>query len=250
MKPQLEISTTPGNNHTGLATHADQLAAMVDGARTFSPTSSGGAQQLAQIRIAYAHAGKPHATMPVGSVEVARLPLLDRLGARLQFERTGTRLYDALISKLDAYGGFDGGPSRTELLEIREQEHGHALMIQALIRGIGGDPTAITPCASLQATASRGLGDVLVDPRTSFVDGLETILIAELADNDSWIALARSAEPVGDKALIKQLAEAQKTELEHLTKIRRWLEAADQARSKLTTHTDDQRSSHGHRNQA
>lgn len=230
MKPQLENTAAPGGNHTGLALHADQLAAMVDGTREFPPTSSGTAKQLDDLRIRYAHESKPHATMPRSSVAADRLPLLDKLGARLQFERTGTRLYDALISKLDAYGSFDAGPTRPQLIEIREQELAHALLLQDCVRTLGGDPTAMTPCASVQATASRGLGDVLLDPRTSFVDGLETILIAELADHESWVALARSVEPFGDAALIQKVTAAQKTELEHLAKIRRWLEAADKAR--------------------
>jgi hypothetical protein len=234
VKPQLETSTKPGGNQTGLAVHPDQLDAMVQATREFPPTSSGGPTQIADVRIAYARAGEPHATMPESSIDAASLLLLDKLGARLQFERTGTRLYDALISKFDAYGGFEGGPSRNDLLLIREQEHGHALLAQELIRSIGGDPTVITPCANLQATASRGIGDVLVDPRTSFVDCLETILVAELADQDSWAALVRSAGPVGDAELTKKITQAQKTELEHITKVRGWIEAADQARSKAT----------------
>jgi demethoxyubiquinone hydroxylase (CLK1/Coq7/Cat5 family) len=168
-------------------------------------------------------------------VDPARLPVLDKLGARLQFERTGTRLYDALISKLDAYGGFDGGPSRQQLIEIRDQEHGHALLAQELIRSLGGDPTMVTPCASLQATASRGIVDVLVDPRTSLIDCLETILVAELADQDSWAALARSAESLGDAALTAKITQAQQTELQHLKKVRGWLEAADRLRAKAAT---------------
>lgn len=193
MKRTAENSTTPGNNHTGLAPHPKERDDMVQGAREFKPTSSGGPDEIAKLRIAYARAGGPHGTMSAASVDAAWLPVLDKLGARLQFERTGTRLYDALISKLDAYGGFDGGPTRPQLVEIRDQEHGHALLAQELIRGLGGDPTMVTPCASLQATASRGIVDVLVDPRTSLIDCLETILIAELADQDSWAALARAA---------------------------------------------------------
>jgi hypothetical protein len=206
---------------------------MIQGAQEFPPTSSGGAAQLADVRIAYARAGGPHATMPaMPNVATDKLPLLDRLGARLQFERTGTRLYDALISKLDAYGGFDGGPSRQQLLEIREQELGHALLVQDLIRSLGGDPTVVTPCANLQATASKGICDVLVDPRTSFVDCLETILIAELADGDSWAALVRTSQGHGDGEITSKIEQALQTEVEHLAKVRSWLEAADKARSK------------------
>ncbi|HEX3479961.1 MAG TPA: ferritin-like domain-containing protein [Kofleriaceae bacterium] len=235
MKRQAENSTTPGNNHTGLAPHPKERDDMVQGAREFKPTSSGGPDEIAQLRIAYARAGGPHGTMSTASVDPARLPVLDKLGARLQFERTGTRLYDALISKLDAYGSFEGGPSRAQLLEIREQEFAHALLAQELIRGLGGDPTMVTPCASLQATASRGIVNVLVDPRTSLIDCLETILVAELADQDSWAALARSAEALGDAGMAAKITQAQQTELQHLKKVRGWLEAADRLRAKAAT---------------
>jgi hypothetical protein len=234
MKRQVENSTMPGRNHTGLAPHAKEREDMVRGAQEFRPTSSGGPDQIAQVRIAYARAGGPHGTMSA-AVDPTRLPVLDKLGARLQFERTGTRLYDALISKLDAYGMFDGGPTRQQLIEIRDQEHAHALLAQDLIRALGGDPTMVTPCANLQATASRGIVDVLVDPRTNLIDGLEAILVAELADQDSWAALARSAEPLGDAALTAKITQAQQTELQHLKKVRGWLEAADRLRAKAAT---------------
>jgi hypothetical protein len=235
VKRQAENSTTPGNNHTGLAPHPKERDDMLQGAREFKPTSSGGPDEIARIRIAYARTGGPHGTMSSASVDAARVPVLDKLGARLQFERTGTRLYDALISKLDAYGGFEGGPSRAQLVEIRDQEHGHALLAQELIRSLGGDPTMVTPCASLQATASRGIVDVLVDPRTSLIDCLEPILVAELADQDSWAALARGAQALGDTGMAAKITQAQQTELQHLKKVRGWLEAADRLRAKAAT---------------
>jgi hypothetical protein len=237
VKPQLETSTMSGTNHTGLAPHGDVLAKMIEGASEFPPTSSGGPAGIAEVRIDYARVGEPHATMPSAQVTPAKLPLLDRLGARMQFERTGTRLYDALISKLDAYGSFDGGPSRQELLQIRGQEFNHALLTQELVSSLGGDPTAITPDANLQAVASQGIAHVLLDPRTSLVDCLEAMLIIELTDQDMWSMLARTAEPLGDAAMIEKITQAQKTELEHLAKLRGWLEAADQARSKVARST-------------
>lgn len=237
MKSQLEISTKSGTNQTGLAPHGDVLAKMIEGANEFPPTSSGGPAGIAEVRVDYARDGEPPATMPSAPVAPAKLPLLDRLGARMQFERTGTRLYDALISKLDAYGGFDGGPSRQDLLQIREQELNHALLAQELVSSMGGDPTAITPDANLQAMTSQGIACVLLDPRTSLVDCLEAMLIVELTDQDMWSMLARTAEPLGDAAMIEKITQAQKVELEHLAKVRGWLEAADQARSKVARST-------------
>ena len=43
---------------------------------------------------------------------------LDKLGERLAFERTGVRLYEALISKHEALGSFAGGPDRPVAMRL------------------------------------------------------------------------------------------------------------------------------------
>jgi len=58
---------------------------------------------------------------------------LDKLGERQAFERAGTRLYGALLSKYDAYGSFTAGPSRDDLEHVREEEHRHCTLLQAAI---------------------------------------------------------------------------------------------------------------------
>jgi rubrerythrin len=161
--------------------------------------------------------------------------LLDKLGARLQFERTGVRLYQALISKLDAYGTFSGGPSRGDLEQIRDEEHRHLLIVQDLIEELDGDPTVITPCANLQAVASRGICDVLVDPRTNLIECLDAIIIAELVDHESWEMIASTAERMGKTDLIGRLRECERIEAEHLVKVRGWLTVA----AKLATKSVD-----------
>jgi len=235
MKPeQLTAAMMPGHNRTGLAPHPDLLEEMVEGTSEFGPTSHGGPESMAHIRIRYAREADPHGTMPPADVAAERMPLLDKLGARLQFERTGVRLYDALLSKFDAYGGFTGGPERADLEHIRSEEKEHLTLCQRMIQRIGGDPTAITPCANLQATASRGIMDVLVDPRTSFLEGLETILIAELTDNESWRMLKGAVQLLGERELEAEVARAERTEEEHLRKLREWLAVAEGLRAKLT----------------
>jgi hypothetical protein len=129
-----------------------------------------------------------------------------------------------LISKLDAYGTFSGGPSRGDLTHIRNEEHEHMQLAQLLIVRIGGDPTVVTPCANLQAVASRGVGDVLMDPRTTLLECLDSILVAELTDHESWEALAGLAASVAPD-LEAELREAEQTEAEHLQKVRAWIAA-------------------------
>ena len=227
MKSQIGNVTRPGDNHTGIALHPEMAAEMIEGTAEFGPTSSGGAELLAEARVRAAKLSSPVATMPPSpNVLVERLPLLDKLGARLQFERTGVRLYDALISKYDAYGTFEGGPSREDLEHIRQEELRHFALVHAAIERLGGDPTVVTPCANLQAVASRGICDVLVDPRTTLVECLDAILVAELADDESWDQLAAATGLAGEGELEMQVREAEQTEAEHLEKVRRWLAAA------------------------
>jgi hypothetical protein len=227
MKSQNTNSAQPGDNHTGIALHPEYAAEMLKGTKEFGPTSGGGPELLAQNRVRVAKLSAPVGTMPpVSSVPAEQLVLLDKLGARLQFERTGTRLYDALISKLDAYGTFDGGPSREDLLQIRDEEHGHMQLVQALIIQIGGDPTVVTPCANLQAVGSRGIGDVLMDPRTTLLECLDAILVAEMTDHESWELLVNLAAPVVTE-LVDDLREAQQTEAQHLVKVRAWVAAGN-----------------------
>jgi hypothetical protein len=227
MDSQTAHITRPGDNHTGITLHPELVAEMIEGTSEFGPTSRGGAEALAMVRVRAARGSVPAATMPPAKdVPVERLPLLDKLGARLAFERIGTRLYEALISKHDAFGSFHGGPSRADLEHIRDEEHRHLVAAQGLIVRFGGDPTVVTPCANLQVAATQGIGQVVVDPRTTLIECLDAILVAELTDHESWDQLVRAVAPFGDKQAEAQIREAERIETEHLTKVRSWLAAA------------------------
>jgi rubrerythrin len=227
MRPSIRNVTRPGDNHTGIALHPEFAQSMVEGTQEFGPTSGGGAELLVEQRDRVARISEPVATMPpISEVAAARLPLLDKLGARLQFERTGVRLYEALIGKLDTFGPFRDGPTREDLEHIRDEEHQHLALAQRLIVELGGDPTVVTPCANLQAVASRGVCDVLVDPRTTLIECLDAIIVAELTDHESWEQLAAAAELAGEDALARSVRQAEQTEAEHMTKVRRWIAAA------------------------
>jgi len=229
-------SAQQGENRTGIAT-ADGLAdEMVAATREFLPSSPGDAQAVAAVRVAYAEAGDtfgeappPAAMLDKARSAVAALAggqptlLLDKLGERLAFEHAGARLYEALLSKHQAYGSFTGGPSADDLMHILEEEYEHADVLQAAIVTLGGDPTAVTPSANLAVNISAGLPQVLADPRTNLLQSLEAILVAELSDNECWTTLEELARRGGHEELASDCGEALENEREHLSKVRAWI---------------------------
>ena len=227
-----------GSNRTGITAAPDLAQRMVEASEEFPPSSPGNAEALAQVRAGYAVAAEPIGTMPPppslkqaaktalqGLTGAHPLLLQDKLAERLAFERAGTRLYEALLSKHDAGRNFRGGPSRQEIVHIRDEEHGHFLMLLDVIRGLGGDPTVVSPSANVQATASKGLPAVLGDPRTDVLQCLEALMVAELADNECWTALIELAEATGDKAMVDRFRKALESEREHLAMVRGWVAA-------------------------
>jgi rubrerythrin len=209
-------------NRTGIDNARDGRG-MLDVPKDLEPASRGSSRDLRDVRTRYARAGYPMGTMPDVDRDVALL--IDLLGARLAFERGGVRFYEALIGKVDAYGQFERGPSRRDLEQIRDEEHRHVVMLDRILHDLGADPTTLTPCANREVVASRGIGDVLLDPRTSLLDGLEAIVIAELADHEQWMALVDTARDLRRENLARIFMANQATEEEHLSKVRRWIAA-------------------------
>ena len=239
----MKQQATVGTNRTGIGAAPQRSQEMLTGMEAFPPTSEGSAQDIALVRIAYAQEAEPLGSVPLpaGMTKQAKTALkavmgaqptlwMDKLGERLAFERSGTRLYEALVSKHDAFGSFAGGPSKGDLEAILQEEYSHFTMLSTTIEQLGGDPTVVTPSADLHATASHGIVQVIVDPRTTLLQSLEAILIAELADNVCWEALIALAAQAGEDTLVQPFEQALVTEQEHLMKVRAWL-AAGQGRT-------------------
>lgn len=228
-----------GMNRTGIATSPKLTEAMLEGTREFPPRNGGDEMVIAETREEYARNADRLGSVPPpttvkdmaatavrGMRGLRPTQFVDKLGERLAFERTGVRLYEALISKFDAFGSFEGGPERSQLESIMREEYQHFQLLAEAVAKVGGDPTVMTPSADLQATMTRGVLDVMVDPRTTFVECLEAALIAELADNDAWVALSELARQNGEKELAASFQAAEEEEVLHLQSVRRWLAAA------------------------
>lgn len=218
-----------GDNRTGAATHGKRAEAMVRATQEFPPSSPGSDEVLAAVRVEYAREARPVGSMPPLPDKTSQdmVVFMDMLGARLAFERTGVRLYDALLAKHQAYGSFDGGPSQGEIERIRDDEYTHFSVLCDIVQRLGGDPTAVTPAANLEATLAAGPLKVVADPRTTLLAALHAILVAELVDNESWEALIELARHNGHDDLAEQFTRALQDEEEHLESVRRWVAAGE-----------------------
>lgn len=228
----------PGTNRTGVSASPIDSAKLVKGAEEHPLETSGSEKALEENREDYARESAPIGTMPppaslkgLASTVVEALKgssanvLLDKMGERLAFERTGTRLYDAVLSKLDAYGSWDGGPTRDELEEIRDEELRHFHLLRDSIAGLGADPTAMTPSADLAAVLSMGVLQAVTDPRTDLAQTLEAIKVAELTDNAGWELLSQLARDAGQDSLADAFDSAHAAEARHLDKVMTWTSA-------------------------
>lgn len=241
-----ESTTRPtdlGLNRTGIEASPLDSKKTVEGARNAGPEAgpagAGSGDALTRERTAWCQNAGPVGTLPPpasikGAVKTVLQKLkgvepnvfLDKLGERLAFERTGVRLYEALLCKLEGATVHEGGPTRQELLDHRIEELAHFHLLEDAMRELGADPTAMTPCADIVAVASSGAVKVLADPRSTLTQCLDAMLMVELLDNDSWEVLARLAEGLRQDDLAARFRAALADEERHLRAVRRWLGAA------------------------
>lgn len=151
--------------------------------------------------------------------------LIDKLGERLAYERTGVRLYEALLMKLETASTGPLLPVE-EVRRIRDDEEAHFRMVGRFLQKIGADPTAMTPCADVVGVASMGHLQVLTDPRTTVSQALDSIVAIELTDNASWELLIELVKESGHDDMAQAFTVALETEQRHLTTVRSWLRQA------------------------
>jgi hypothetical protein len=227
--------TDLGLNRTGVQTAPLRAKEMAEGTAVVAadPTLASG---LAAARAELSREAPPVGTMPVpGNVKGAAKAVakalqgekaavfLDKLGERLAFERTGVRLYDAVLAKLPASRLTEGSLTVQELRRFRDEELEHLHLVKTAVEALGGDPTAVTPCADLAGVQATGLVAVVTDPRTTLTQCLDALLTAELADNDAWKILIAMAEAAGQDELAEKFANALAQEDHHLASVRTWI---------------------------
>lgn len=235
----MKTSADIGLNRTGIQASPIDAKASIEGAEQGKPSNPGDSTAIGKERARVAKDAPVIGTMPPpgtlkGAAKTAISALkgekatvfLDKLGERLAFERTGARLYEAALSKYEAFGSWDGGPTEERLREILGQELAHFDLVKEAMETLGGDPTAMTPSADVIAVISQGAPKVAVDPRMNLRQTLEALLVAELADNAGWEILCAFAKSLGQDELARKFENALRMEAEHLASVKSWLTAA------------------------
>lgn len=230
--------TDIGKNRTGTATSPVETKKTAQGAEESMPQRSFEMPTATRARVDICGTSEPVGTMPpptslkgAGVAALQKLKgknpmvLLDLLGQRLAFERSGVRLYEALLAKFEAASIHEEGVSREDIEHIRDEELEHFGLLCDVIRQLGADPTAVTPAADVIGVASSGILKVLADPRTTFTECLDAMLVAELADNAAWLVLADLAARVGLDDIAAKFRKALGEEEEHLARVQHWLVA-------------------------
>jgi ferritin-like protein len=224
----MQRETEVGMNHSGMQVAPDGGEKMLETMQLTKP-KRGDERDLARIRIEYARQADPVGTLPEPKQSGMRGVLMDKLGARLAFERAGTRLYDALIAKCRAERS--GQLPLEDLQHIRDEEALHFALVGAAIQSLGGDPTAQTPEADVSGVEGTGLMQVLTDPKTTVAQALHAMLVAEMTDNAAWEELIELTTQAGNDDLVARFIKAHEEEIEHLEKVRGWYRAATLAQA-------------------
>ena len=146
--------------------------------------------------------------------------LLDVLNGRLAFERTGVKLYDSVIGKIEAQAQPRFLAIVGQLREIRAEEKEHEEWLEAQIRGLGGNPDGKSEMAQLEMEEGRGIETIICDGHSNAVHLLHALLAAELADNAGWDVLVKLADEAGDPAAKIEFAQRMAEEAKHLLFIR------------------------------
>lgn len=227
-------------NRTGVQMSPFDTNAMQSGmGRAGAQLATGNESSIAEMRRSCHEEAEPLGSVPVPSTIKGTVAaglsmltgnqpqlLLDKLGERLAFERTGTRLYEALIAKFEATEQGTTSIGIEDLQKIRDDEARHFAIIASAIESVGGDPTSQTPCADLVGVESLGLMQVVTDPRTTLAQSLHAILVAEMTDLSGWVMLIMLAEDPGQLSMIPKFQLTLDEERGHLQQIQTWFEEA------------------------
>lgn len=233
----MEQSNQLGSNRTGIDMSPQHSKAMIQDAEKLTPGAERDGQAIAELHVEYIREADRLGSIPMpGTVKGAvksgmkkmtgRNPgiLINKLGERLAFERSGVRLYEGMIAKCKASGGAGTPVSLERLQHFCGEEAQHFFMVKEVMEQLGCDPTAQTPDADVIGVATMGVQKVITDPRTTLMQCVDVLLAVELTDHAGWEILIKLADEAGLDDASKRFRKALKQEEEHLRQVREWCE--------------------------
>lgn len=229
-------SSPLGLNRTGTQMSPEDTKRQIEATEQFPPDVPGDATRITVERVRFIREQEA-ADEQIGSVPppgtikgvlktgvdmlMGKRPelFIDKLGERLGYERTGVRLYEAFLAKVEA--APDARPEVLQTLrDIQRQEAEHMHLLRETIETLGADPTTVTPCAHVAGTMAQGIIQVLTDPRTNMAQCLNAMLTLELTDNAAWELLIELAEQANHPHIAASFKEPLLHEEEHLVTIK------------------------------
>lgn len=226
-----------GENRTGLKASPEDSSALLE-CLDLQPNPPQPEIDMTELRRQYRKEADSIGSMPpptnlrgaVGAAGAALMNrrlhiLLDKLGERAAFERTGVRLYGAALTRLNDIS-LPEGMALSDVQKIQDDEHSHFLLLCDAIESLGGDATCQTPCADFVGVQGMGLMQAINDPRATLPQVLETLLAAELIDSASWELLIELANGMKQTELAERMDAALTAENRHVEMVRNWLSLA------------------------
>jgi bacterioferritin (cytochrome b1) len=245
----MEKSTKIGRNRTGIAMSPVHSKEMISGAELLTAPSQSDFPPLMVLERDYIQESGTVGSVPLPGTVKGMLKsvmekmsghhgetLINKLGERLAFERSGVRLYESFITKCESLD-MPSSISLDILRHFRDEEEEHFHIVKKAMKSLGADPTAETPDADVAAVASMGIVKVISDPRSSLAQCLSALLTAELTDNAGWELLIKLAEDMKMEEITADFVKPLQQEEHHLQQIKEWYEYAVRAEAgTLTMH--------------
>ena len=145
--------------------------------------------------------------------------VIDMLAERLQFERSGVKLYDAVLKKMQSSREPTISKMLDQMQEHRDQEKEHEEWLEECIRQLGGDAKQLTEKAKLVTQESKGIEEVIMKD-AEIPHLFHALLAAELVDNAGWDLLVDLADEADDTKAKREFKKRLHEEEEHLILVR------------------------------
>jgi bacterioferritin (cytochrome b1) len=150
--------------------------------------------------------------------------VIDLLNERLTFERSGVKLYDAILANMRSSSSADVARMLPSMTEHRNHEKEHEEWLEEQIRALGGDAHGKTEMSRLVTAESSGVEEVVLRDK-DLGHQLHALLTAELVDNAGWELLLELADDADDAVARREFRKRLHEEEEHLIFVRRAVQA-------------------------